>query len=402
MLKKRIVFVLTQSLDSPSGLGRYGPMARGLCKLGYGVELLALHPAWHTLSKTTFEDEGVRVDYVSQMHVQKNGSEKQYYSPLGLLKVGIEATIRLARALKRSSADIIHLGKPQPFNSLAVRFASQGRPIFCDCDDYEFATNRFSQKWQKTVVRYFEDGIIDLADELTVNTQFTAKRYERLGFPPDKITYIPNAVERARFQQNDSNELERVRQSLMLGQETPVVIYVGTMGLTSHPVDLLLKGFAEVVKTIPHAKLVLVGGGEDYSLLQQMAINLGIHQHTVFVGRVSPPLIPHYLSLASVSADPIHDDLVARARSPLKLFESLAQGVPVITSDVGDRSLILEHEVTGYFVEAGKHQALAQGIIHLLQNTPLLDKMRQNIASNNQIWYWDKFIPHLAQRYDRY
>ena len=44
----------------------------------------------------------------------------------------------------------------------------------------------------------------------------------------------------------------------------------------------------------------------------------------------------------NVSVDPVREDDVARARSPLKIVESLALGVPVVTGDVGDR-----HEVLG-------------------------------------------------------
>ncbi len=65
----RIVFVLTQSLDSPSGLGRYGPLARELAQRGHEIELLALHPDWTSLSNPKYTDNGVKVHYVSQMHV---------------------------------------------------------------------------------------------------------------------------------------------------------------------------------------------------------------------------------------------------------------------------------------------------------------------------------------------
>ena len=41
----KIAFMLTQSLDSPSGLGRYGPLARELARMGHAVEVFALHYA---------------------------------------------------------------------------------------------------------------------------------------------------------------------------------------------------------------------------------------------------------------------------------------------------------------------------------------------------------------------
>ena len=193
----KIAFVLTQSLDSPSGLGRYGPLARELVKLGHQVELLALHYDWASLPQKSFIDKGVQVHYVGQMHVQKSGAHKTYFGPGKLPMVSLNATLKLARAVARSQAEVIHLGKPQPFNVLAAQYGRRGRPLFCDCDDYEAETNKFSSGWQKSVVRYFEDSIVKLADGLTVNTHFLQERYCSLGFSAKKIQIVPNGVERS-------------------------------------------------------------------------------------------------------------------------------------------------------------------------------------------------------------
>ena len=46
----RILFILTQDLDSPSGLGRYRPMAEVLIQSGHQVRILALHPDFQNLA----------------------------------------------------------------------------------------------------------------------------------------------------------------------------------------------------------------------------------------------------------------------------------------------------------------------------------------------------------------
>ncbi|MGW8145007.1 MAG: hypothetical protein ACWGN2_11470, partial [Anaerolineales bacterium] len=89
---------MSQSLDSPSGLGRYGPLAKGLVRLGHHVEVVALHPAFDELDSKDVIFEGVPVHYVSQMHVRKSGDSKNYFSNTQLLKITWLATWQLSKA----------------------------------------------------------------------------------------------------------------------------------------------------------------------------------------------------------------------------------------------------------------------------------------------------------------
>lgn len=395
----KIAFVLTQSLDSPSGLGRYGPLARELVKLGHQVELLALHYDWASLPQKSFIDKGVQVHYVGQMHVQKSGAHKTYFGPGKLLMVSLNATLKLARAVARSQAEVIHLGKPQPFNVLAAQYGRRGRPLFCDCDDYEAETNKFSSGWQKSVVRYFEDSIVKLADGLTVNTHFLQERYCSLGFSAKKIQIVPNGVERSRFA--DCSTKANLYQKWDLDPNAPIILYVGTLGLLSHPVDLLLKAFVKVRTDIPQAQLLLVGSGEDYNNLRQMAQELGIASKTIFTGRILPEEIPSYLQLGTVSIDPVHNDLIAKARSPLKIVESLAMGIPVITGDVGDRRAMLQNETLGITVNPGDADSLANGILALLKNPVRQSAMAHAALQLREQWFWDNLVTDFVKIYEK-
>jgi len=60
----KIAFLMTQSLDSPSGLGRYGPIARELDHLGHTVEIIALHHDWKHLQQKSSSQDRIRVNYV--------------------------------------------------------------------------------------------------------------------------------------------------------------------------------------------------------------------------------------------------------------------------------------------------------------------------------------------------
>ena len=283
----KIAFVLSQSLDSPSGLGRFGPLARELVKQGHTVTVFALHYDWGRLSPKHYGEQGVAVAYVGQMHVRKEGPRKLYFNPGRLLLVSLASTLRLASALWKSDAEIIQLCKPQPINALAARLGRRGRPIYCDCDDYEAGSNRFSSAWQRRIVQNFEDGVVSYAAGLTVNTRFNFNRYSAMGYPSDRIIYVPNGVERSRFE--TPHDLAPFRQRWGLATGTPVVAYVGTLSILSHAVDLLLEAFAIVSAELPVARLLLVGGGEDYDRLASLVHSTGCRRSNHF--RWAPAVI---------------------------------------------------------------------------------------------------------------
>ena len=370
-----------------------------MARLGNHVTILALHHNLPEQKSRHYVQDGVRVCYVGQMHVRKVESRKLYFSPGKMLLVSLASTLSMARRLADTDAEIVHLGKPQPINSLAAKLGRKSRPVYCDCDDYEAETNKFGSAWQRKVVEYFEDDIIHYAKALTVNTRFTWSRYQKLGFPENRMVYVPNGVDRARFDlELESKEL---RNRLRLGQDH-VIAYVGTMGLTSHPVALLLAAFQIVLTKCPDTRLLMVGGGEDIDQIQALAGELGVAEKTVFTGWIQPELVPHYLALASVTVDPVLDDLVARARSPLKIVESLVMSVPVVTGDVGDRREILEDGSLGLLVEPGSSTALAKGIVEILHNQHLRHEMMQKARAGREKWYWERLVERFIKVYEEF
>ena len=116
----RILFLLTQSLESPGGVGRFWPLAKALTQLGHEVTLVALHHDYASLSERRFRRDGVDVWYVAQMHVRKVGNAKLYFSPWQLLWVTFWATVRLTWAALRTPCEVVHVCKTQPMNGVAA------------------------------------------------------------------------------------------------------------------------------------------------------------------------------------------------------------------------------------------------------------------------------------------
>ena len=396
----RILFLLTQSLTDPSGLGRYWPLARQMTKLGYQVEIAALHPSYHTLREREFVRDGVKVSYVAQMHVRQENNRQLYFNTPELFLVTAVATFALAKAALQSHADVIHIAKAQPMNGFAGWLGAKlrQRRLYLDYDDDEAASNRFSSEWQRNVVRWCEDRLPRAVRGVTVNTNYLRDRCLSLGVPASQIFLIPNGFDPDRFRSPAIHEIESVRARWNLtGRQ--VVLYLGSLNFANHPILLLLDAFEQVHRRIPSALLLIVGGGEGYDRIVQEIETRGLHDAVVMAGRVEPLTTVSIYAASHLVVDPVFDDNVARARSPLKIVESLAMGIPVVTGNVGDRATMLDNGRAGVLVKPGSADALADGIISALSDRPCYNSMADQAQVVSEQFRWDRLVHEFVKVY---
>lgn len=396
----RITFLLTQSLQGSGGGGRYLPLAQALARRGHQVQILALHDDYARTPQRRFQIGPVAVWYVGQMHVLRQGGQRRYYSAPGLLWVTLVSTLRLTWALLRTPTEVIQVCKTQPMNAVAawVAHVVRGLPVYLDNDDYEALNNRFAQAWQQRLVAWFENWMPSFAAGITVSTAFMAEHFKSLGYPPGRIRLVPHGIDLDQFSVLERPEapavLERLRQGLHLGADDLPVVYVGSMSLLNHAVDLLLEAFVVVGQQEPRARLLLVGDGEDLASLKQLAERLGLATRAQFVGRVERDLIPYYYGLGLVSVDPKRDTQRAHSSLSIKLIESIAAAVPCVTADTGDsRQRVGE---AGRVVPPGQAPALAEALLRLLHAPADMAAMRAAARDLRPAYTWEV----LAQRFE--
>ncbi len=399
----RIVFLATHSLESPGGGGRFYPLAKALVNKGHQVTMITLHHDYANVEQKQFVQGGVVIKYVGQMHVHKTAEGKTYFKPWKLLWVTAVSTIRLTWATLRTPCDVVQICKAQPMNGAAAWIVHllKRKPVYLDSDDLEAVNNRFSGRWQQKIVAWFENWIPSFVEGITVNTSFIKKHYADLGYPIERIVSVPNGVDRERFdvvnKPGFAKEVQELRQTLQIGADTPVVTYVGSISLVSHAVDLLLEAFVDVRRRIPDAMLLLVGSGEDLAGLQRLAAQLGVINAVRFTGRVSMDKIPYYFRLGRASVDPLRNTAAAESSFSLKLAESLASGVPCVTTDIGDRKSLVGQ--AGIAVPPGEAPALAHGIITVLSYPDIAQKLCQAAwQMRGQLW-WDTRVDIYLRLY---
>jgi len=392
-MKKKILFLLTQDLESPSGLGRYYPIGKYLVKEGYLVTIAALHSNFSSLTRHDFEKEGVKVHYVAQMHVKKEDNQTNYFNSFQLFGHVLKATWHLFHLVLKNSPDIIIIGKPHPMNSVAGIIGGflKKSKVILDCDDYEAASNYFSSKWQQNIIKIFENTVPRFVLTITTNTLFNKDRMISLGIPSEKIYYLSNGVDQDRFVNVDKKIVDGIVRRLGL-YDKKIVAYIGSLNLSNHPVDLLLKAFKYVTEKLNNVILIIVGGGRDLEKLKELSIDLNISDKVYFEGRIAPEIVSNYYKLADVTVDPVEDTEAAKGRCPLKMFESWVAGVPFVTADVGDRKILSTNPSSALLTLPGDAQDLALKIEKIVEDLELSQELRINGKKNVNNYLWKNLV----------
>jgi glycosyltransferase involved in cell wall biosynthesis len=122
-------------------------------------------------------------------------------------------------------------------------------------------------------------------------------------------------------------------------------------------------------------QLHVVGDGPGRQDLERLAESLGVP--TVFTGAVAPAAVPGLLAEFDAAAAPYPPDGPGQDDyfSPLKVFEYMAAGLPVIASAVGQIPSIIEDGRTGILVPPGDPAALADALIRLGENPNLRERL---------------------------
>ncbi|MAT42524.1 MAG: hypothetical protein CL609_09300 [Anaerolineaceae bacterium] len=389
----KIVFFLTQDLSSPSGLGRYFPLAKELVKLGNEVKIIALHSNYKSIKETELIIDGVSVKYIGQMQVLKVNNEKIYFPARKLLFIMMVALIKFIFFALFLNFDVLVVGKPHPMNGIAGVVAKyvRNKKIIIDCDDFEAQSNRFQNKVQYALIKFFEDRIPLIGDVVTTHTEFNKQRLLNLGLSSDKVKIIPNGVDRERFAQVDLKEVENLRQELNLTGKR-VIGFIGSISLKSHPINLLLEACKLIIPRYPDLMIMCVGGGEDIGVVKGIANELDISKHLLMIGRINPDEIVLYYKLCYLTVDPVYDNATAKGRLPLKMFESWACDIPFVTSDVGDRKFYLSDPECGMLAMSDSPIELANKIEYILVNKDTKDRIIKNSRNRRKLFYWDVIV----------
>lgn len=189
---------------------------------------------------------------------------------------------------------------------------------------------------------------------LTVSEQ-VANYVESFPQARGKVKVLPNGVNTERF----SSSLT------MRSKDTNGFVFgfVGTLK-PWHGVDRLINAFAAIHQNIPHTRLLIVGDGPMREALEGQVASLNLSPSVTFTGLVTPSKMVEMYQRMDVGVAPYPNDIDCYF-SPLKVYEYMAAGLPVIGSDVGQIRNIITNHKTGITCPASSINSLAEAMEYL-------------------------------------
>jgi glycosyltransferase involved in cell wall biosynthesis len=193
-------------------------------------------------------------------------------------------------------------------------------------------------------------------DRIVVVVEESKSRLERLGVESWKIDIVSNTPPRSRV--SKPRQITNGQSGMPL-----TLVYMGLMEV-ARGLEVLLDGMALLAQKGADAKLDLIGGGRDLDLLRRRAARLGLWEPRVtFHGYV-----PHHgqaleiVAKADVGVIPHLANGWANSTIPNKLFDYMAAGLPVLTSDAAPCARIVRQTGAGEIFRSGDPQELARGV----------------------------------------
>lgn len=151
------------------------------------------------------------------------------------------------------------------------------------------------------------------------------------------------------------------------------ILYVGRL-TTEKGIMVLIKAFAKVIKKIPDATLMIVGKGYLKESLEKKVLDLQLAKNISFAEAVNSDSMKIFYTDATIVVIPsIYPDNL-----PTVGLEAFSVGRTIIGSKIGGIPEIIKHNITGVIVDPGNVNQLATGILMLLSDKKVLEKMSRN------------------------
>ncbi|MEO5367839.1 MAG: glycosyltransferase [Magnetococcus sp. WYHC-3] len=222
---------------------------------------------------------------------------------------------------------------------------------------------------------------------LVTISQPLKERYLAHGLPEAKILVTPDGVDLERFAQPLS--LREARQHLGLNQERPLAVYSGHL-YAGRGVETILAA----ARLLPGVDFLFVGGFDaDVARYRALA---GDIPNVRFTGFVDNALLPPWLWAADCLLMPYGRDCPTMAwMSPLKMFEYLAAGRPLIASDLPVLGEVLRQHDNALLVAVDDAQALAAGVRWVCEHPDAARDLGRRAAACAPDYGWDRRVRRI-------
>jgi glycosyltransferase involved in cell wall biosynthesis len=340
----------------------------------------------------------------------RNQTEKNYvfdgikvrcYDSVNIgFRLGIPYAIPQITSLKTfletvKSSDLIHVhGHPYLSSLLAAKIAKRySKPLVLTQHNTFIAYKGIFWDHVEWINDYaIGRQVLKEADKIVVVSNATKNYVLSLDAAPEKVEVLHNGVDLNRFRPLTGIK-DEMRKKLGISKDSRVVLTVRRL-VYKNGIDTLIESAKKAIKKNPKLVFIVVGKGPDFTQVKGKIEQLGIQKNFKLAGFVSDEDLPVYYNTA--------DFFVLPSKSgeglPLVALEAMSCGVPVIATDVGGTSEVMNEDY-GKLVPPNSPEALAEAILEFSQRD--LSVLKKDLRKMvEQKYGWDMNVEKLVKIYE--
>ncbi|MCF6312316.1 MAG: glycosyltransferase [Verrucomicrobiales bacterium] len=311
------------------------------------------------------------------------------YIPVPYLpKIGSRWNDKLMRrGLRPAFEKLIRQWKPDSIlcswlypDACAVSILAQEQSIPCDLitqgsDTHQYLKNPIRRQRIIEAIKRSRHVICRSGD--------LGKQLAEAGADKQQLHTVYNGIDPQIFHAQ-KNEKSEVRQKLKLPKKTPILLFVGNFLPVKNPL-FLLEAFASLRSTShPNAHLVMIGKGSMREALEQKTASLGLQQVVTFTGARNSTEVADYMNAADLFCLCSHYEGL-----PNVILESLACGLPVVSTNVGGIGEVLNLDEYGSLIPPNTPTSLTE-YVNAIRKHLENPSQRQKIENYGKQFTWQK------------
>lgn len=231
---------------------------------------------------------------------------------------------------------------------------------------------------------------INASDAVTSVSQSLKEDTLRLFDISKKIDVIPNFIDINKYEEAKQEECQR---HLLANASERIITHVSNFRKVKR-VDDVVKVFYKIQQQLP-GKLIMVGDGPEREATEQLAIDLGLEEKVIFLGKSNE--VNKILCFSDLFLLPSETESFG-----LAALEAMASGVPVISSNTGGIPEVNIEGVSGYLANVGDVSTMAKKAIEILENDTVLNEFKANAKKVADKFDIDAIVNKYEQLYQSF
>lgn len=220
-------------------------------------------------------------------------------------------------------------------------------------------------QWEIGLAKRLEKFCYRWADGIIVVDSGLRRYLEERGTFRAKLVEIPTGVNPQIIEPLDKKMCHR---RLGLDPERRYICFVGSLRIW-HGIDIAIKAMKILVGLRSNINLLIVGEGKRKKEYQDLTKKLELSSSVIFAGQVDYEELKYFLGASDICIAPSRDmKNTGYGLAPLKVFDYMAAGRPIVATNVGGLKELIQDNGVGLVADSDDPEEFAREILNLIKD----------------------------------